>query len=641
MKFRVTDPDSGKTLVLTGDSPPTEEELEEIFASAGQPQVVAGSNVEPSMVDSALLATSVLPGSPAGVIDAGLSVGSAVANQVVGGLGGMVTTAVDGAESGAKFVEAAQGNTRGPATQAGAQTLETLGDLVNFGVDVAQVPISGIAGLMEILNGLDEPDRGLSQAAETIKDVQENGAGVTFGDRVLEETGSPELATLARVAPEGAAELLALKGGGSIARRGMNVKPFRYTTPTKRRIAAKLANRTGDTEIARYRLVEQGKASIPEDGIRVPAPKSNTGLLSRYLDDGGPRVVKDPAAIEAIRQGFDEGVVAPVKVASPRDKKSMLRMVDVMERGKNNKQFALTHRPTDVVGDTLLSRFKEVSRVNREARSQLDSVAKGLKGQHVDYSDSIVKFLDDLDELGVRFDDKLNPVFGSSQIQGVTTAENAIRNIVKRMRDIDTPDAFDVHSLKRFIDEQVSFGGGTQKGLTGRTETILKRLRHNLDETLDLKFPEYNRVNSTYAETRQAIDAMQDAAGKKLNLSGKNADKATGTLMRRLMSNAQSRVNLLDAITEVERVAKKTKRFDDDILTQVLFADELDSVFGPVARTSFQGQIGQAVEGVADVASDPTSFRSIAKNLGMVVDRSRGVTDPARFKAIRELLSSP
>jgi hypothetical protein len=34
-KYRVTDPQSGKTLTLTGDSPPTEAELEEIFAQAG------------------------------------------------------------------------------------------------------------------------------------------------------------------------------------------------------------------------------------------------------------------------------------------------------------------------------------------------------------------------------------------------------------------------------------------------------------------------------------------------------------------------------------------------------------------------------------------------------------------------------
>ncbi len=31
--FRVTNPDTGQVLNLTGDSPPTEAELEEIFAS--------------------------------------------------------------------------------------------------------------------------------------------------------------------------------------------------------------------------------------------------------------------------------------------------------------------------------------------------------------------------------------------------------------------------------------------------------------------------------------------------------------------------------------------------------------------------------------------------------------------------------
>ena len=184
--------------------------------------------------------------------------------------------------------------------------------------------------------------------------------------------------------------------------------------------------------------------------------------------------------------------------------------------------------------------------------------------------------------------------------------------------------------MKRFIDEIVTFGKSGE-GLAGRTEGVLKSLRRGLDGILDSNFPEYDRVNTTYAETIQALDSFQDAAGRKINLTGENANKAVGTVTRRLLSNAQSRVGLLDSVNELDSVATKYGgAFDDDLLTQVLFIDELDSVFGPVARTSFQGQIRQAI---------PTSKADV---VSMAADKAieavRGINPEAGFKAIRELL---
>ena len=133
------------------------------------------------------------------------------------------------------------------------------------------------------------------------------------------------------------------------------------------------------------------------------------------------------------------------------------------------------------------------------------------------------------------------------------------------------PDAFELHRMKRFIDEVVTYGKAGE-GLTGKTERILKQLRTNLDSTLDDAFPAYNEANTIYADTIGALDALQDVAGRKMDLFGPNADKATGTLLRRMMSNAQSRVNLVDAVDNLEVVAKRYgSKFGDDISTQMLF----------------------------------------------------------------------
>ena len=78
--------------------------------------------------------------------------------------------------------------------------------------------------------------------------------------------------------------------------------------------------------------------------------------------------------------------------------------------------------------------------------------------------------------------------------------------------------------MKRFIDEQVTYGKNA-RGLWGRPR-VLKSLRHNLDGLLDEASQPTNQVNTQYAETRGALDAPQDVAGKKMDFTGANADKA-------------------------------------------------------------------------------------------------------------------
>ena len=228
-------------------------------------------------------------------------------------------------------------------------------------------------------------------------------------------------------------------------------------------------------------------------------------------------------------------------------------------------------------------------------------------------------------------------------------SKKALSRLFGRMRDTDVPDAFDVHRLKRFIDEQVTFGKSAE-GLGGQTERVMKRLRRGLDQALDKQFPEYDAVNTVYAETIGALDAFQDAVGRKVNLNGPNANKQIGQLSRRLMSNTQSRVNMLDAINDIERTAKKFPDADNllsgpgqsqDLLTQVLFMDELDSVFGPVARTSFQGQVEQGGKNAARRARGGRDgiFEAAIDAAAEGLEKARGIDQENAYKAIRDLLS--
>jgi len=403
-----------------------------------------------------------------------------------------------------------------------------------------------------------------------------------------------------------------------IGKAGQGIKTF-FTgkSPTKNKIVELIEQRAGDKAAAGFEL-------------RPPS------AIEKAFGGAGKRLTSSPVQQEAIKQGVDKGVVSTVAASTGPDTVKMRKMLNIMKRGKENARFALFNRPSDVAGDTLLERFKFVKDVNRKAGQQLDKVAKDLKGKPLDQSVPVNQFMDDLGEIGVKLDKDLNPIFRDSDIEGSTGAENVIKKIVKRMRDTKAPDAHDAHRLKKFIDEHVTFGKTTE-GLTGKTERILKDLRRSLDDNLDKAFPEYNKVNTTYAETIGAINSLQDVAGRKIDLTGKNANKAAGTKLRGLMSNIQSRANLMNAVEDIEKVAVNNGgKFDDDIFSQVLFADELDNVFGPVARTSFQGQIKQ---GVTDISDIPISKSGAAIKAGdFILNKFKGDKEQAAFKAIEQLL---
>lgn len=390
-----------------------------------------------------------------------------------------------------------------------------------------------------------------------------------------------------------------------------------------------LLGETGDTVAAGYRLTETGD------------------------------VVKDGAQKGAMKQGFDPGLVAMIKASPPKAREKMAAMVDVVEQGKKNFRYSAENRPLDIAGDSVLSRVKVVREANRAAGNRLDHTAKALKGQRVDVAPAVDSFLGELEDMGVKFSPADGKVtFQGSDLEGVPGPQRVVKTVLGRMLNTKAPDAYDVHRMKRFIDEQVTYGKNA-RGLGGKTERILKGLRHNLDGLLDEQFPEYNRVNTDYSETIGALDSLQDVAGKKMDFYGPNADKAIGTLTRRLLSNAQSRVPLTDAINQLDSVAKKfttkggtdivphgyvSKRsgisaadLDDDIMGQVMFVDELEKIFGASARTSLQGDVEKAARQAAN-----------ADGKGMIVDalisganKARGINEENALKAIRELLKEP
>jgi len=341
---------------------------------------------------------------------------------------------------------------------------------------------------------------------------------------------------------------------------------------------------------------------------------------------------------EARKQGFDDSVTTLIANASPTDRRKMARMVSIVESGKGDARAKALVRTADVAGDALVKKIDFVKGNNKQAGQQLNRVAKGLKGKEVDVKEPINKFFNDMDELGVTFDKNGKPNFEGSQIEGVAPAESLINKISLRIKRKPNPDALEAHQFKKFIDENVSFGK-TAEGLGGKTEAVAKSLRKGVNESISSEFPKYKEANKRFSDTITALDELQDVAGRKLDFSGPNADKAAGVLLRSQTNNTKGRANLLTAIKNLEDTAKKYGgSFDDDILNLSIFSDELDAVFGSGARTSLRGEVGKAGSDVAIDISTMSIPGALAVGAKAGAKRIRGINEKNQLKAIKALL---
>lgn len=428
--------------------------------------------------------------------------------------------------------------------------------------------------------------------AETLESVRSG-----IGDFVFENTGSPLLASIATTVPDAA---LSIVGSAPVAKTARN-----FNTATKNAIRDVLKN----------------------------SPQSKAA--GKYIIDGAGKVKNSTAFKNAVKQGFDEATMASVKGASQADKVKMGKMLDTLESGLGDARKAVVNRPSDIVGQSALERVNFLKKTNRQAARELDQIASGLKGKQVNYTPAVDEFLSQLDEIGIKLDKNQKPIFYGSDIEGATAAENFISKVVARMRNTRNPDAYDAHRLKRFIDEQVTYGK-VGEGLSGRAESIVKNLRRNIDAALDDTFPDYDAVNTKYADTIGALDSLQSGIGR-VDLAGANADKALGTVMRRVMSNTQSRADIISSLDNLDEVSKKYgATFNDDIITQALFADELDSMFNLQNRTTLKGQsakafkqAGRGQQGLYEAATD---------KLGETLDSARGINDKSRIKSLRDII---
>ena len=584
------------------------------------------------------------------VIEPAQAIGGNLLKSAGAGLSGIAQLAIgQGSEAAANAVTDVMegGPSFAPETQAGQKGLETVGDLMQKGIDLVNFPISGIAGLVDLIATGD-----IESASKMVADVQGQGLSQTLGENTFEATGNPLAATAAMMTPDVVGTIAGTQAAKTAGKAALNALPRRSP---KGLIEAGKPSRAFNGALKKYgatyddvideipRLPEGIK---PEEAVnqivkrKLRAGDTDDFLATKMLDDAG-NVADDALGAEAVRQGFREGDVQMVKTSSPETKARMQEMLDIRRKVHGNERLGADMRATDVVGDSVLDRFSFIRNKADEARNELNVIARDrLEGKTID-SDSIAQnFLDELDRMDIEYDlsqgaPKIS--FDGSMIAKDRTSQRFIKDVADLLSEPKAPDALRAHKLKRQLDSLIDFNKKSKGGLTDAGRDIAKSVRGSLNKAIRDVDSDYARVNDTLSSSLEAMNDFERIMGSSIDIWARGANKAIGQDLRGLLSNRKSRVRLENALKAVDTTARELGgNFGDDFTTLTQFANTLDEQFGASARTSFSGDITSSVrraargkDGLKDAVVDYVADK---------IDAARDVNDQAAFRAMDDLL---
>ena len=357
----------------------------------------------------------------------------------------------------------------------------------------------------------------------------------------------------------------------------------------------------------------------------------------------GDKIAKDKSARTLIRgiEKVDDADIVAIKSMSGGDKTKAKKMLDMAQKAKSNRFYL--KRSSDVVGETIVDYTKVINKANKTAGKQLDTVAKGLKGKPFDFTAPINEFSQSLDDMGVKVNSNGKLNFKGSNIEGVKSAENLTNKIWNRLKGtgIQKEDAYTAHQLKKFIDENVAYGKSAE-GLTGKTVNIVKQLRHTIDSQLDNAYSSYNKVNTEYADTISILNEMAEIFGKKFDINKGMPEVKAGQVANRILGNSAKRGDIMNMINILEKEAvKRGGTKGQSILSQVVFVDMLEEIFGTQATRSLQGQVARGTKGAVGIGKNLATGNVVgAATTGIetVADHLMKTTEADIIKALINLI---
>lgn len=381
----------------------------------------------------------------------------------------------------------------------------------------------------------------------------------------------------------------------------------------------------------------------------------NIKNIGKALNDVG-EVVSRPASLKAVKVlgGTDEakGLVSVIEKMSPATKKQSNKMLDFIEKGKNDVIFKDMNRVTDIVGGSGAERARAIKFLNKKSGEEIGNVAKSLDNKTVNISRPKEDFIRGLNDLGVTFkrgdDGWVTPDFSRSKFQGGNQNDMAV--LINDLLN-DNPNFEFAHKLKQQIRKNVDFDKGGAGQIKGQSQKMLKDLSRGIDDILDSTSPKYKKANENFANTVELKNNWEKLSGKDIDINGNviddplmtnmdwNSDlfaEALGGKLMRLISNAESRTPIKQLLVNTERALKKLNvKFKDDVPQLIHVASEFDDIFKLTAKGSAKGIINKAVN-AAETATSPVGM--VRKGIDVVSDIKNKPKDfNKKLRAIRAL----
>ena len=258
-----------------------------------------------------------------GLEAAGTVLSSAIAEPIAG-LAGLITSPFVGIEEATRNIQAVRDFiTITPETKEGKRNLKAIGDLVGKGVNLANIPTSGLVGIGEILAG-----QGVDQAVSSIEKVQKEGLSGVLGQRVLDATGSPELAAIAHSLPTAALEALGVKGlkTAKLSRARLSsdiAEAIQQAAPDIKTLKAKVTSAYNDLDNLGIRVQPKVyeifantlNARLKKEGIDPTLHPKSSAVINRIMDDIGQS--KRPSELETLRK-IAQGAAASIEKPDAR-----------------------------------------------------------------------------------------------------------------------------------------------------------------------------------------------------------------------------------------------------------------------------------------------------------------------------------
>ena len=417
-----------------------------------------------------------------------------------------------------------------------------------------------------------------------------------------------------------------------------------YSTNKQARLIRQYIDDVGaDNVPSSQKLIAPPKSgNTPVQILPKDIPESPISPLQRA--ELGQRVVTSTAAKEAVRQGFSQKRIDLFNTLGPLDKAKAREMLNIANRSRTSERYAAGNRTTDVVGDSLVSRYNFIKGKKNDAGKRINKVVRKLSNEPVNYDNAVNSLLDELADFDVKInysDGGINFDFSNSVLSESPVASNLLNNALKRISSEGGQNVRSGHMLKKYLDTELS-KPSTTEGLPGNVNAILGNFRRRVNNSIKKEYKEYRKVNDQYADTKGVLDDLQKAVGKSIDLESNTSGKAAGQAFRRVLSNAQSRQIQIDTIAKMDNVAAKYgANFKDSVFDQIIVADELEKMFNLAPRTSLAGQTQSAVgQSIIDSAISPELMgqRAAASMFNKASNTVRGINDDAAIKAIGDLL---